>query len=340
MALEQIAGPEDLISDWYLYKDSPTDGGFIYPGPVSINGQPKLFSFAKKLNSLCIEICDEDPEHDDFILKNGDRIYRGHKMYTVKGIMFALRRIPSIIPDIANLGLESTVQKVLLHPNLHAGGLILVTGETGQGKSTTCAAAIRARMEKFGSFCLTVEDPPELPLHGDYKNGRCIQTEVKSGGFAESLRGAMRSYPTVGGSMLYVGETRDSETAVEILRTVTNGHLVFTTLHSSDIISGIKRFVSLAVGSVLSENEVKSTLGSSLRMILHQRLRDIPAIQNKPASKKLETSFLLSANGTTTVANKIKTSGVDTISSDIQQQKNILEHQGIEKLMEDWNKKN
>ena len=72
MALEQIAGPEDLISDWYLYKDSPTDGGFIYPGPVSINGQPKLFSFAKKLNSLCIQICEED-------LKNPEKVMQAHK---------------------------------------------------------------------------------------------------------------------------------------------------------------------------------------------------------------------------------------------------------------------
>lgn len=337
MTLEEVKGPEDLISDWYLYRDDPT-AGFIYPGPIALQGEPKLFNIANTLNKLCIKKMEEDPKSEDFILKNNGRIYRCHRMFSVKGEMFALRKVPSIIPDIAKLGLENTVRNVLLHPSLQAGGLIIVTGETGQGKSTTCAAAIKARMEKFSSFCLTVEDPPELPLHGDYKKGRCIQTEVKHGGFSHSLRGAMRSYPTVSGSMLYVGETRDSETAIEILRIVTNGHLVFTTLHGSDIISGIKRFVSLAVGSVLSENEVKSTLGSSLRMMLHQRLKDVPAIQNRPASKKLETNFLLSANGTTSVANKIKTSGVDSLSSDIQQQRNILDNVGIEKLMEDWNK--
>lgn len=336
MSLEQVKGAADLISDWYLYKDEPLEG-FIYPGPVTIKEHPKLFELANHLNKLCLSR--EDKEHDEFILKDNGRIYRGHRMYTVKGEMYALRRVANKVPEVKSLGLETAVQQVLLHPNLTGGGLILVTGETGQGKSTTCAAAIKARMEKFGSFCLTVEDPPELPLHGIYKDGRCIQTEVRSGRFGEALRGAMRSYPTIGGSMLYVGETRDSETAIEVLRIVTNGHLVFTTLHGSDIISGIKRFVSLAVGSVLSENEVKSTLASSLRMVLHQRLRDVPAIQDRPASKKVETSFLLSANGSTAIANRIRATGVDTLISDIQQQKSVLENFGLNKLMEDWNTK-
>lgn len=327
-------GPDDLVSDWYLPEDNPAQG-FVYPGPYSIGEQDKLLPLARKLIEECQKR--EDPTKDAFILKVSDRLYRGQKINSVQGVFYALRRVANVIPDINLLGLEPAVKQVLLHRRLSTGGLIIVSGETGQGKSTTCAASIKARMEKYGSFCLTVEDPPELPLHGVHEKGRCIQTEVEQGGFANALRTAMRSYPSVSGSMLYVGETRDSETAAEVLRIVTNGHLVLTTLHGSDIVSSIKRFIALCIGKGLSEEEVKSTLSSSLRMVLHQKLINLPPIQNRPARKKLETQFLLSASSSTVVANKIRSNHVDTIVSEIQQQRFKLDNQGLEALMEDWN---
>jgi len=167
-----------------------------------------------------------------------------------------------------------------MHERLGAGGLILICGETGNGKSTTCASAIKSRMQKFGNFGLTVEDPPEFPLHGKQGEfGRCIQTEVRSGDFANALKGAMRCYPTMNGSILFVGETRDHETASEVLRVATNGHLVFTTIHGTDIISSIKRFISLATANrSSSEADIKGIFASSMRMVLHQRLRDVPGV--------------------------------------------------------------
>lgn len=326
--------PYEVISDWYLPSDNPTNG-YVFPGPLDIKAHSALLTMAQELFKECKKR--EDIHREDFVIKHKKMKFRGHVIpSSVEGEIITLRRIPSQVPQIANLGLEKAVESVLLHESLSKGGLVIITGETGQGKSTTCASTIAKRLEKFNSFCLTIEDPPELPLHGKHGNGRCIQTEVPSGEFANALKGAMRCYPTSSGNMLYVGETRDPETATELIRIVTNGHLVFTTIHGSDIVSALKRFITLATGK-FSEADVKSILASSLRVVLHQKLFDLPAIGNKPAGKKLETEFLISHDASTPVAQRIRNStNIDGLTSDIEQQRNTLKTKGLEELMRLW----
>lgn len=334
MSTKQAINPFEVISDWYLPTKNPTNG-YIFPGPLDIKAHKDLLLMAQELHQACKER--EDNHREDFVITHKKMKFRGHIIQnSVEGEVITLRLIPDVVPPIADLGLEKAVESVLLHDSLSKGGLVIITGETGQGKSTTCAATIAKRLEKFSSFCLTIEDPPELPLHGRHGNGRCIQTEVPSGEFANALKGAMRCYPTSHGNMLYVGETRDPETATELIRIVTNGHLVFTTLHGSDIISSLKRFITLATGK-FSEADVKSILASSLRVVLHQRLIDLPAIGSKAASKKLETEFLLSHDASTPVAQRIRNStNIDGLKSDIEQQRNTLRLKGVDDLMKLW----
>ena len=322
----------DHITDWYL-PDNDALNGFIYPNAQPIRETPFLFDIAQKLLTQAKERTEHG--YEEFVVRVAERSYRGHRIETIEGYYYALRRMPQFVPSLTDLGLDPALRKVVLSETLNKGGLIIICGETGQGKSTTCAATIKERMLSLGSFCLTVEDPPEMPLHGVHGNGRCLQTEVRSGDFASAMRGAMRCYPTVTGSILYVGETRDSETAAEVLRIAMNGNLVFTTLHAQDVPSGIKRLLSLA-STRMGEAEAAQILASVFRIGMHQTLEPMKPLPGQPPKKKLSTTFLLSASAQTPVANKIRKKETDALGTDLQQQKAILQQQGASALMRMW----
>lgn len=321
--------PEDIITDWYLPQGDFMKG-FIYPGPVLIHEHPRLYDMAAALLDRAIERTQGG--YEEFVVREGRRTYRGHMIDTIEGPIYALRRMPDVVPEMSTLGVPEGIIEVLLHPWLKGGGLIMVCGETGQGKSTTCAAVVKERMLKHGSFCLTVEDPPEMPLHGQHGNGRCLQTEVKSGKFAEAMKGAMRCYPTVRGSLLYVGETRDAETAAEVLRVATNGHLVLTTLHAENLLSAIKRFKSLAM-SEMPESEVNSIFSSSLRLALHQKLDEVKSGSGR--KRKLKVDFLVS-DPISSVAQAIRRGEIESINNDISMQKLTLQQRGAAALLGQW----
>lgn len=340
---KKIKDALEQITDWYL-----PEKGFLepeacfYPKSQFIKDYPFLYEVAAHLLRQCIEKTSQD--YDEFVVsifapgEDGNppyrRSYRGHRIVTINGPVFALRRMPQSVPSLGDLGLDPALRQVLLSDHLNRGGLILICGETGQGKSTTCAATIKERMFNLGSFCLTVEDPPEMPLHGIHGNGRCYQTEVQSGNFAQSMKGAMRCYPTVNGSILYVGETRDAETAAEVLRIAMNGNLVFTTIHASDVPNSLKRLLSMAQQKM--GQDAADILSSVFRVGIHQVLEEMRPVPGQPLRKKLFNTFLLSHGSSSPVANKIRRNEVDALGTDMQQQKTILTQQGPQALMKMW----
>lgn len=339
---ERMLQAFEQISDFYIPEEDPL-AGFWYPKAEPIRDYAFLFDFVNDLWLQCKEKSKLPPEEqepgkmhrDDFVVKSGVLVYRGHRLETVTGVMFILRRMPRVVPSFNDIGLDKSMRDILLSPVLSKGGLVVICGETGQGKSTTCAATIKERMIKLGSFCLTIEDPPEMPLHGTHGSGRCLQTEVASGNFAEALRGAMRCYPTVSGSMLYVGETRGSETATEVLRIAMNGNLVFTTTHANTIQAGIKRIVTLA-SKDLGMEEAASIMGNVFRIGMHQVLEPVRPAPNQPMRKKLNATFLLSHSPQTAIANKIKKGDLESLGTEIQQQQSLIQRQGGEALMRSW----
>lgn len=320
------------ISDFYIPASDPL-AGFMYPNSSAIREFPFLYEIASHLLSQCEEKTANG--YEEFVVRVADRSYRGHRIETIEGFVYALRRMPTSVPSLADLGLDAALTRVLMSDTLNKGGLIIICGETGQGKSTTCAATISERMKQLGSFCLTVEDPPEMPLHGIHGTGRCLQTEVQSGNFAEAMRGAMRCFPTVNGSILYVGETRDSETAAEVLRIAMNGNLVFTTLHAQDVPSGLKRLMSLA-STRMGEQEAADILASVFKVGMHQTLEPTRPVPGKPPRKKLLTTFLLSHAPQTPVANKIRKRELEALGTDMQQQLAVLRNQGPSALLKMW----
>jgi twitching motility protein PilT len=174
----------------------------------------------------------------------------------------ALRGIPNEIPSFDQLGLPPVVKKIAEFPV----GLVLVTGPTGTGKSTTLASIIDYINTNRKAHIITVEDPIEF-LHR-HKNCIVIQREVGADtkSFAQALKHMLRQDPDV----ILVGEMRDLETITAALTIAETGHLVFATLHTPDAIQSVNRIVD--VYPAHQQQQVRAQLSFVLKSILSQTL--------------------------------------------------------------------
>lgn len=176
------------------------------------------------------------------------------------GIVF--RVIPMLINSIDELNLPKVLEKVVGE----ARGLILVTGVTGSGKSTTIASMIDYINNHSTYNIITIEDPIEF-LHRDKKsiiNQRELGVDTRS--FAEALRGALRQDPDI----IMVGEMRDMETVEIALAAAETGHLVFSTLHTIDAMETVNRIV--AVFPPYQQKQIRIQLAGVIKGIISQRL--------------------------------------------------------------------
>lgn len=216
--------------------------------------------------------------HTDFRLEYDDKSFRAHRAQSYFGPYLALRRLPSKTPLLADLQLPTWWRELLMLPDLMKGGLIVIAAVTGQGKSTTIAAAVKSRLLKFGGHCVTLEDPVELMLHGHHGPGFCMQKNVDpelpyEQRFSMGIVDAMREFPALsrGGAILLVGEVRDSITAGELVRAANNGMLVLTTVHASNVRTALQRLYSLAA-QTMGETVARQDLAGATRLVLHQKL--------------------------------------------------------------------
>ncbi len=187
-----------------------------------------------------------------------------------------LRVIPMNIRTIEELELP----KVLHRIGDEERGLVLVTGTTGSGKSTTLAAMIDHINRTRCSHVMTVEDPIEF-LHRDYRsiiNQREVSVDTRS--FAQALRSALRQDPDV----ILVGEMRDFETIETGLLAAETGHLVLSTLHTLDATETINRII--AVFPPHQQKQVRLQLASVLKAVISQRL--IPSVDGKNRAPAVE----------------------------------------------------
>jgi len=176
------------------------------------------------------------------------------------GLVF--RVIPMRIPTVEELLLPEVIKKIAMEPR----GLILVTGTTGSGKSTTLASMIDAINSSRTDHIMTIEDPIEY-LHRDKRsivNQREIGNDTES--FSKALRAALRQDPDV----ILVGEMRDFETIQTALTAAETGHLVLSTLHTIDATETINRIIS--VFPPYQHKQVRIQLASVLRSIISMRL--------------------------------------------------------------------
>src|SRR6187401_2363016 len=177
-------------------------------------------------------------------------------------IGLVLRVIPMQIRTVDELGLPPVLKQIASEER----GLVLVTGTTGSGKSTTLAALIDYINRTRAAHVMTVEDPIEF-LHRDHLslvNQREVAVDTRS--FAQALRSALRQDPDV----ILVGEMRDFETIETALLAAESGHLVFSTLHTIDATETINRII--AVFPPHQQKQIRMQLSSVLRAVLSQRL--------------------------------------------------------------------
>lgn len=188
--------------------------------------------------------------------------FRANVYYSKGGISAAFRMIPTLIPDFKSLGLPN----VLLTMTDASNGLILVTGPTGSGKSTTLASLVDRLNEKESGHIITLEDPIEF-VH-NHKNCVVDQREVGSDtlSFVKGLKSLLRQDPDI----VLVGELRDMETIEAALTIAETGHLVFGTLHTNSCVQTINRIINVFPSH--QQGQVRTLLSFVLQGVVSQQL--------------------------------------------------------------------
>lgn len=249
------------------------------PPMLRVDGKLVPVSGADILNdeaveSLVFAILDEDQKQIllkdkefDFSFAFGDLgRFRVNAFHERGNLAAALRLIPNEILTIEQLGLPQVVSKFATYPR----GLVLVTGPTGSGKSTSLAALIHKINMERAEHIITIEDPIEFTHKS--KKSVIVQREVHydTFSFSAALRSALREDPDV----VLIGEMRDLETIASAITIAETGHLVFATLHTNSAAQSIDRMID--VFPPHQQPQIRSQLSNILMAICSQRL--VPAI--------------------------------------------------------------
>ena len=241
---------------------------------LRIRGDMERVKFKKldndELRSMLYEICPE--EKIKVYEETGDvdfgyeipglARYRCNFFRQKYGVGAVFREIPSEIMTCEQLGLPKVIPRLAHLPK----GLVLVTGPTGSGKSTTLAAVVDEANKHRKDHILTIEDPIEF-VHTSQKcviNHREVGTHTKS--FSAALRGALREDPDI----IMVGEMRDLETITLAMEAAMTGHLVFGTLHTINAMKTVDRIIEIFPAN--QQGQVRSTLADALKAVVSQTL--------------------------------------------------------------------
>lgn len=244
------------------------------PPALRINGEMERVKYKvldnNELRGMLYEIAPEDKikvfeESGDVDFGyeiQGLARYRANFFLQKNGVGAVFRQIPSLIMSAEQLGLPPVISKLASLPR----GLVLVTGPTGSGKSTTLAAVIDVANRVRKDHIITVEDPIEFV----HKSQSCIVNHREVGlhtkNFSSALRGALREDPDI----ILVGEMRDLETISLAIEAASTGHLVFGTLHTSSAAKTVDRIIE--VFPATQQAQIRSTLSDSIRAVVSQVL--------------------------------------------------------------------
>jgi twitching motility protein PilT len=269
--LEAMLRVSERVSDLNFSVGRPpqveVDGQLI---PVNFPGLPRLTPYQTEM--IAMHMLRSDRELTRTLLINGsvDLSYSIPQKTRFRVNIFSqrgtyaivLRVIPEGIPTLESLKLPAELHNVCKLKN----GIVLVTGPTGSGKSTTLAAMINEINREFAYHIITIEDPVEY-MHRHIKstvNQRELGSDTKT--FALALRAALRQAPKV----ILIGEMRDVETMEIALEAAETGHLVLSTLHTIDAAKTIDRIVGVFPKD--QEAQIRTRFSQSFRYVISQRL--------------------------------------------------------------------
>lgn len=253
-------------SDLHLTYDSPpiirVDGKLIQTSYDPLSRETLKKMIYGILTDFQKEKFEQDLELDFSLALSGMDRFRVNVHVQRGSVEAAFRRIPLFIPNIQELGLPPVIADFARKPN----GLVLLTGPTGTGKTTTLAAMINLINEEKESLIICIEDPIEY-VHFN-KKSIIKQREVFSDthSFANALKRCLRQDPDI----IVVGEMRDLETISTALTAAETGHLVLATLHTPDAPQTIERIID--VFPPHQQQQVKLQLSSALQGVISQRL--------------------------------------------------------------------
>tara|TARA_B100000787_G_scaffold167368_1_gene154026 strand:- start:273 stop:1286 length:1014 start_codon:yes stop_codon:yes gene_type:complete len=263
--LEDLAKNNKKISDFHIRTGSPLayrqTGEIVKVKDVMVTSQDLQDLLTMNCNEKELKKFETGHELDTAVMLSGLR-FRANFYKTIKGTAAVLRRVESIIPEMEQLDLPPVLYDVV---DMHKG-LVLVTGPTGSGKTTTIASIINEINKTRKANIITVEDPVEF-IHKDnlsIVSQREVGKQTES--FSNSLRAALREDPDV----IFVGELRDLETISLAMTAAETGHLVFGTLHTSGAPETINRIIDVFPPE--QQSQVKAQISNSLKLVVTQRL--------------------------------------------------------------------
>ena len=283
------------------------------PPMIRVHGNLQKVKFrelqAKDMETLVYEIMEEEwrarfLESLDFDFAYevpGLARFRVNVFWQRKGLGAVFRTIPAKLLTASDLGLPDAVLKLCMLSR----GLVLVTGPTGSGKSTTLAAMVDHINDTRHDHVMTIEDPIEFT----HENKKCLvnQREVGSStrSFANALRAALREDPDV----ILVGEMRDRETVELGMTAAETGHLVFGTLHTNSAPKTVDRIIDVFPSD--QQDQIRAQLGESLKGVISQVL-----LRKKDGKGRVAAQEIMV--GTSAIANLIRENKIHQIPSMIQ----------------------
>ncbi|NOZ87064.1 MAG: PilT/PilU family type 4a pilus ATPase [Deltaproteobacteria bacterium] len=254
--------------------------------PVDLNPftREEMHEIAERITPpLLREEAKQEDQIDFSVEWQGASRFRVHRFKSFGEPALVMRIIPLDIPDFASLRLPPAVKKIA---DLERG-LVLVTGATGQGKSTTIASVLQFIADTQNRHIVTIEDPVEFII----KPGKSLLSQREVGNdvssFDSGLWAALREDPDI----VFIGEIRDLNTVRVALLAAEKGHLIFSTIHTVDVTSTIEHIISLF--PQLEQQAARTRLASSLQVVLSQRLLPMKGLKQRV----LATEVMLRAGG-------------------------------------------
>ena len=188
--------------------------------------------------------------------------YRVNAHMQKSAVALAMRIVKSKVPPLDKLNLPDVITRLTNLPR----GLVLVTGDTGSGKSTTLAAMIQSMNERYAKHIITLEDPVEYTFQSDRSLIEQRELGADMPSFASALKHALRQDPDI----ILVGEMRDLETTALAITAAETGHLVLSTLHTCSAAQTVERIIDMYPAG--QQNQIRSMLANTLQAVVSQTL--------------------------------------------------------------------